>query len=275
MTVFYDLWQAANNINLCPIAQIDDPEVMSWAAEWLEMLIEMVAPGLVTPARRILLNDALKNLAASTTCAAERTLIRAAVTYSTETMTTSITLHSTFSRLLLSLNGKKLLRLFSLTYSSRFRSWLKTFRKLNCAVVLDTQSIADVVNITIRDAVFESCPTKILLVNPDAKGSKIGEFYRDFLQLNERQVNLISHMIRKSSGTQRTLRAVMALSNGSKNVSCRTGLTLERKLTALLMLNFYAKNGEITSMHKVLRPLNVFLVALFVFISAPTQAWRL
>ena len=59
------------------------------------------------------------------------------------------------------------------------------------------QSIADVVNSTIRDAVFESCPTKILLANPDAKGSKIGEFYRDFLQLNERQVNLISHMTRK------------------------------------------------------------------------------
>ena len=73
-SVFYDLGQAANTINLCPLAQIDDPEVMNWAAEWLEMLIEMVAPGLVTPARRILLNDALKNLAASTTCASERTL---------------------------------------------------------------------------------------------------------------------------------------------------------------------------------------------------------
>ena len=63
--------------------------------------------------------------------------------------------------------------------------------------MLATQSIADVVNSTIRDAVFESCPTKILLANPDAKGSKIGEFYRDFLQLNERQVNLIAHMTRK------------------------------------------------------------------------------
>ena len=53
------------------------------------------------------------------------------------------------------------------------------------------------VNSTIRDAVFESCPTKILLANPDAKGSKIGEFYRDFLQLNDRQANLISRMTRK------------------------------------------------------------------------------
>ena len=65
--VFYDLGQAASSINLCPLAQIDDLEVQSWAAEWLEMLIEMVSPGLVTPARRILLNEALKNLVASTT----------------------------------------------------------------------------------------------------------------------------------------------------------------------------------------------------------------
>ena len=35
------------------------------------------------------------------------------------------------------------------------------------------------------------------MANPDAKGSKIGEFYRDFLQLNERQINLIAHMTRK------------------------------------------------------------------------------
>ena len=77
------------------------------------------------------------------------------------------------------------------------QGWLKTFRKLNYAVVLATQSIADMVNSTIRDAVFESCPTKILLANPDAKGSKIGEFYRDFLQLNDRQANLISRMTRK------------------------------------------------------------------------------
>ena len=82
-------------------------------------------------------------------------------------------------------------------FSEKIRGWLKTFRKLNCAVVLATQSIADVVNSTIRDAVFESCPTKILLANPDAKGTKIGEFYRDFLQLNERQINLIAHMTRK------------------------------------------------------------------------------
>ena len=246
-SVFYNLGQAANNINLCPLAQIDDPEVMSWAAEWLEMLIEMVAPGLVTPARRILLNDALKNLAASTTCAAERTLTEYITSVQDEDMKAALGFYSlnqsggylldgdhddinyaSFNVFeIASLLEREKIAPAVLTYlffqiqrrlkgapsllvvdeawtamrdklfSEKIRGWLKTFRKLNCAVVLATQSIADVVNSTIRDAVFESCPTKILLANPDAKGSKIGEFYRDFLQLNERQVNLISHMTRK------------------------------------------------------------------------------
>ncbi len=82
-------------------------------------------------------------------------------------------------------------------FSEKIRGWLKTFRKLNCAVVLATQSIADVVNSTIRDAVFESCPTKILLANPDARGEQLGAFYRNFLQLNDRQLNLLAHMVRK------------------------------------------------------------------------------
>ena len=246
-SVFYDLGQAANTINLCPLAQIDDPEVMSWAAEWLEMLIEMVAPGLVTPVRRILLNDALKNLAASTTCASERTLTEYITSVQDEDMKAALGFYSlnqsggylldgdhddinyaSFNVFeIASLLEREKIAPAVLTYlffqiqrrlkgapsllvvdeawtamrdklfSEKIRGWLKTFRKLNCAVVLATQSIADVVNSTIRDAVFESCPTKILLANPDAKGSKIGEFYRDFLQLNERQVNLIAHMTRK------------------------------------------------------------------------------
>ena len=245
--VFYDLGQAASSINLCPLAQIDDLEVQSWAAEWLEMLIEMVSPGLVTPARRILLNEALKNLAASTTCAEERTLTEYITSVQDEEMKAALGFYS------LSQSGGYLLdgdhddinyaafNVFEISallerekiapavltylffqiqrrlkgapsllvvdeawtamrdklFSEKIRAWLKTFRKLNCAVVLATQSIADVVNSTIRDAVFESCPTKILLANPDAKGSKIGEFYRDFLQLNERQINIISRMVRK------------------------------------------------------------------------------
>lgn len=245
--VFYDLGHTESQINLCPLAQIDDPEVQSWAADWLEMLVEMIAPGSVTPSSRLLLNEALKNLAASTTCAEERTLTEYITSLQDENMKAALRFYS------LDQNGGYLLdgdrndidyaafNVFEigtllerekiapavLTYlffqiqrrlkgapsllvvdeawtamrdklfSEKIRAWLKTFRKLNCAVILATQSIADVVNSTIRDAVFESCPTKILLANPDAKGSKIGEFYRDFLQLNERQVNLVARMARK------------------------------------------------------------------------------
>ncbi|MBQ7262426.1 MAG: hypothetical protein IJR14_01785 [Synergistaceae bacterium] len=245
--VFYDLGGASDTIALCPLAQIDDPEVMAWAAEWLEMLVEMASPGLVTPGRRILLNDALKALAASTSCAAERTLTEYITSVQDEEIKAALGFYSleqsgghlldgdhddinyaSFNVFEISaLLGREKIAPAVLTYlffqvqrrlrgapsllvvdeawtamrdklfSEKIRAWLKTFRKLNCAVILATQSIADVVNSTIRDAVFESCPTKILLANPDAKGSKIGEFYRDYLQLNERQVDLISHMARK------------------------------------------------------------------------------
>src|SRR5260364_354222 len=43
------------------------------------------------------------------------------------------------------------------------RAWLKTLRKANCAVVFATQSISDVGTSALRDVLYESCPTKILL----------------------------------------------------------------------------------------------------------------
>ena len=246
-SVFYDLGGAESEISLCPLAEIDDPEVMAWAAEWLEMLVELVSPGLVDPARRILLNEALRNLAASTTEPSERTLtgfitsvqdeeLKAALSYYSLSQSGGYLLdgdrndinYAAFNAFEISgllerdkaapavltylffqiqrrLKGAPSLlvideawtALRNELFSEKIRGWLKTFRKLNCAVILATQSIADVVNSTIRDAVFESCPTKILLANPDAKGTQLGAFYRDFLQLNERQINLVANMVRK------------------------------------------------------------------------------
>ena len=246
-SVFYDLGSADSEINLCPLAQIDDPDVMAWAAEWLEMLIELVSPGMVTPAKRVLLNDALRNLAASTTCAAERTLTEYITSVQDEDIKSALSYYSLsqsggylldgdrddinyaafnafeisgllerdkiapavltylFFQIQRRLKGAPSLLVVDEAwtamkdplFSEKIRGWLKTFRKLNCAVILATQSIADVVNSTIRDAVFESCPTKILLANPDAKGQQLGAFYREFLQLNERQINLVANMVRK------------------------------------------------------------------------------
>ena len=246
-SAFYDLGRAESEINLCPLAEIDDPDVMLWASDWLEMLIELVSPGLVTPEKRILLNEALHNLAASTTKPEERTLteyitsiqdkeIKAALGYYSLSQSGGYVLdgdrndinYASFNAFEISgLLEREKIAPAVLTYlffqiqrrlkgapsllvideawtamkdplfSEKIRGWLKTFRKLNCAVILATQSIADVVNSPIRDAVFESCPTKILLANPDARGQQLGAFYREFLQLNERQISLLAHMVRK------------------------------------------------------------------------------
>ena len=246
-SAFYDLGRAEGEINLCPLAEIDDPDVMLWASEWIEMLVELVSPGLVTPQRRILLNEALQNLAASTTKPEERTLteyitsiqdreMKAALGYYSLSQSGGYILdgdrndisYASFNAFEISgllerdkiapavmtylffqiqrrLKGAPSLlvvdeawtALRDPLFADKIRGWLKTFRKLNCAVILATQSIADVVNSTIRDPVFESCPTKILLANPDARGEQLGAFYREFLQLNERQINLLAHMVRK------------------------------------------------------------------------------
>jgi len=247
-SVFYDLGHKSAEISLCPLAQIDQPDVMEWAAEWIEMLIELVDPGLVTPPRRILLLEALKNLARSTTKASQRTLTEYITSLQDEKMKAALGFYSLdqsggylldgdhdditysafsvfeigtlmergdkiapavltylFFQIQRRLRGEPSLivideawtALKNKLFAEKIRAWLKTFRKLNCAVILATQSLQDIIKSDVRDAVLESCPTKILLANPDAKSPTVGELYRDYLQLNERQVNLISRMIRK------------------------------------------------------------------------------
>lgn len=246
-SVFYDLGHGSTDISLCPLAEIDQPEVFEWAVEWLETLIEMVEPAVVTPQRRSLLIDALKNLANSTTCAEERTLtqyitslqdgkLKAALEFYSVNQSGGLLLdgerndisYSMFNVFEISaLLGRDKIAPAVLTYlffqiqrrlrgkpsvviideawtalknplfSDVMRNWLKTFRKLNCSVVLATQSLTDVVQSNIRDAVLESCPTKILLANPEARGAKAGELYRDYLQLNTRQINIVARMERK------------------------------------------------------------------------------
>lgn len=246
-SVFYDLGHKGVEISLCPLAEIDQPDVLDWAGEWLETLVELVDPGLVTPPRRILLLSALRNLAKSTSRASERTLssyitsvqddrLKAAlgfyslsqnggylldgdhddVTYSAFSVfeisslmerdkIAPAVLSYLFFQIQRRLRGEPSLivideawtALKNPLFSEKIREWLKTFRKLNAAVVLATQSLQDVVKSEIRDAVLESCPTKILLANPDAKGAVASELYRDYLQLNDRQITLVARMIRK------------------------------------------------------------------------------
>ena len=84
------------------------------------------------------------------------------------------------------------LALSNALFSDKIREWLKVLRKQNCAVVLATQSLADVVRSPIRDAVLESCPTRLLLPNPEADSAVMRQLYRDYLRLDEAQVALLA-----------------------------------------------------------------------------------
>lgn len=78
-------------------------------------------------------------------------------------------------------------------FQDKIREWLKVMRKANCAVVFATQSISDVGNSPIRDVIYESCPTKILLPNNEAR-SNVGCFAQyTAIGMNDRQVDLIAH----------------------------------------------------------------------------------
>ena len=77
-------------------------------------------------------------------------------------------------------------------FRDKLREWLKVLRKLNCAVVMATQSPSDLVKSGIADVIVESCLTKILLPNKSAKEKVSQEVYVDYFGLNEAQLDLIA-----------------------------------------------------------------------------------
>jgi type IV secretion system protein VirB4 len=81
-------------------------------------------------------------------------------------------------------------------FRERVRDWLKTLRKLNGAVVLSTQNLSDIFNSPIRDVVLESCPTKVLLPNPEAANPASRQFYES-IGLNEREISIVQTGIPK------------------------------------------------------------------------------
>lgn len=76
-------------------------------------------------------------------------------------------------------------------FRDKIREWAKVLRKANAALVLATQSISDVFNSPIRDVILESCPTKILLPNPEARNDAAKRMY-EVMGLNSRQVEILS-----------------------------------------------------------------------------------
>jgi type IV secretion system protein VirB4 len=82
-------------------------------------------------------------------------------------------------------------------FASKIKEWLKVLRKNNCAVVLATQSLNDIVNSPVMDAVLDSCETRILLPNPNALSDSMRDLYMKHLALSERQVNIIARAEKK------------------------------------------------------------------------------
>lgn len=76
-------------------------------------------------------------------------------------------------------------------FAARIAAWLKELRKKNAAVVFVTQSLGDLDASPLRHVLYESCPTKIFLPNPEAQNPQ-GSGYYSRLGLNDRQIEVIS-----------------------------------------------------------------------------------
>ncbi len=76
------------------------------------------------------------------------------------------------------------------------RDWLydaiRTFRKRNAGITLATQSLTEIANSPYRDLLLESCPGKIFLPNPEAKGEYVRQAYLK-LGLSEREIDIIGN----------------------------------------------------------------------------------
>lgn len=83
------------------------------------------------------------------------------------------------------------LALMHSAFGPRINRWLLTLRKQNAAVVLATQSLAQLVQLPHRHTIVESCPTRFFLPNADASAPATAALYHDF-GLNAREVAMIA-----------------------------------------------------------------------------------
>ncbi len=81
-------------------------------------------------------------------------------------------------------------------FGARVNQWLLTLRKRNAAVVLATQSPAQLADLPHRHTVIDSCPTRFYLPNADAASPASAGLYRD-LGLNAREIATIATAVPK------------------------------------------------------------------------------
>jgi len=76
-------------------------------------------------------------------------------------------------------------------FAQKIRSWLLTLRKRNAAVVLVTQSLAQLQASEHSQVLFDSCPTRIFLPNASAQLPANAQLYQS-LGLNEAELRLLA-----------------------------------------------------------------------------------
>lgn len=81
-------------------------------------------------------------------------------------------------------------------FSTRIRQWLLTLRKHNAAMVIVAHSASQLRALPHAASIAESCPTRILLPNPEARVAEHAEVYR-FLDLGAREIELLANAQRR------------------------------------------------------------------------------
>jgi type IV secretion system protein TrbE len=78
-----------------------------------------------------------------------------------------------------------------------FYGALRTLRKRNAGIVMATQSITEIASSPYCNLLLESCPAKIFLPNPEARGEHVRDSYLK-LGLTQRQVEIIARAVPRS-----------------------------------------------------------------------------
>ena len=76
-------------------------------------------------------------------------------------------------------------------FRDKIEEMLRSFAKLNCVVVLSTQSLAEAAKSGIMDIIIESTATRIYLPNKDAKAEAATALYKQ-TGLNTKQIDIIA-----------------------------------------------------------------------------------
>src|SRR5216683_2716657 len=69
---------------------------------------------------------------------------------------------------------------------------IRTFRKRNAGIILATQSLTEIAASPYCNLLLESCPTKVFLPNPDARGEHVRNSYLG-LGLSPREIEIVAH----------------------------------------------------------------------------------